>query len=155
MTRKDAELVDGEQLMIDADELIYRQIAPHMLIDNGRVATTAFGPNSSDRNMPSYSRSSVVSAQQARDWHTLNAASPSLGVWGVTVGEVVTSGRYAVDDSKCALADGLKRAPGHCFVDFRGLSKLERKELRAQLHMCAMKRGEFPTESSADDEELF
>lgn len=149
------ELADGEQLMNETEELIYRQIAPHMLVDDGKVASTAFGPNSSDDNMPSYSRSTVVTAQQARDWHTDNAVSPSLGVWGVTVGEVIASGRYAVDDSRCPVPAGGKRAPGHCFIDFRGLAKAQRKELRARLHMHAMERGEIPTEPAPKEDVLF
>jgi hypothetical protein len=144
----DVELRGGEQLMSVAEELTFRQIAPHMLVDDGKVATVAFGPNSSDNNMPSYSRSSIVTAQEARDWHTENASSPSQGVFGVTVGEVVAAGRHVIDDSACPVEDGHLRAPGHCFVDFRQLSRLERKELRARLFMSAMARGEIPTESA-------
>jgi hypothetical protein len=149
------ELLDGEQLMSDEDELAYRQIAPHMLVDNGQIASTAFGPNSSDQNMPSYSRSSVVTAQEARDWFDQNAKSESHGVWGVTVGEVVAANRYIVDDSACAVPAGQVRAPGHCFVDFRGLTRQERKELRAHLFMHAIERGEIPTNSTLQDGRLF
>ncbi|WP_284756728.1 hypothetical protein [Curtobacterium sp. ME-Dv--P-122a] len=149
------ELLDGEQLMSDADELAYRQIAPYMLVDDGRIATSAFGPNSSDHNMPSYSRSSIVTAQAARDWFDQNAASESQGVWGVTVGEVIAANRHVVDDSACALPAGTVRAPGHCFVDFRGLTKPERKELRAQLYMRAIERGEIPTERTPEMNQLF
>ncbi|WP_336649094.1 hypothetical protein [Microbacterium sp. MMO-10] len=151
----DVTLREGEQLVSTAEELIYRQIAPHMLVDDGKIASTAFGPNSSDNDMPSYARSSVVSPQEARDWHTRNASSPSQGVWGVTVGEVIVAGRYVVDDSACPPPHSGKRAPGHCFVDFRGLSRPDRKELRARLHMCAMGRGEIPTEATTQDGELF
>ncbi|MBH0083313.1 hypothetical protein [Salinibacterium sp. SWN167] len=155
MTDIDVELLEGEQLMSDSDELAYRQVAPHMLEDDGKIATTAFGPNSSDNNKPSFSRQREVSPQAARDWHDEYANSPSRGVWAVSVGEVVASGRYVVDDSKCALDPGALRAPGHCFVDFRGLSKLQRKELRAMLHMHAMRRGEIPTEAAKEDGQLF
>ena len=36
------DLLDGEQLMSNADELAYRQVAPHMLVDNGRMITQAW-----------------------------------------------------------------------------------------------------------------
>lgn len=98
--------------------------------------------------MPSYSRSTLVSAQEARDWHTRNAASPSLGVWAVAVGEVSSADSRVVDDNDCPLEEGEKRAPGHCYVDFRGLSRSKRKELRARLHMYAMSRGEIPTKET-------
>jgi len=45
MTPDDVDLLDCERLVSDSAELIYRQIAPHMLIDDGKVASTAFGPN--------------------------------------------------------------------------------------------------------------
>lgn len=61
----------------------------------------------------------------------MTAKSPSLGVWGLTVGEAIDSGRHVVDDPQRPLDDGHKRAPGHCFVDFRKLSRPQKKELRA------------------------
>lgn len=154
MTGADVDMLDGEQLMSDEDELVYRQITQHML-DGERVATTAFGPSTADRDMPSYSRSTVVTPQDSRDWHTQNAKSPSLGVWGLTVGEVIESGRHVVDDSLCPLDDGHKRAPGHCFVDFRNLSKPQKKELRARLHFHATARGELDTAATPPDGQLF
>jgi hypothetical protein len=147
-------LLDGEQLMSDGGELAYRQTTKHMF-DDGKIATTAFGPTPSDKGMPSFSRSSLVTAQDARDWHTRNAKSPSLGVWAVTVGEVVESERYVVDDSKTPLAGGEKRAPGHCFVDYRGLSKAQERELRTKLYFRAIDRGEVPTEATPEDGQLF
>jgi len=155
MNGADVSLQEGEQLMSDASELAYRQIAPYMLMDGGKVATTAFGPNSSDQDKPSYSRNSVVTAQEARDWHTRNARSSSQGVYGVAVGEVIASERYVVDDSQCAIPEGFMRAPGHCFVDFRGLDKPQKKELRARLYMHAMERGEVPTEPTLEEGQLF
>ena len=155
MTSVSLMLREGEDLVGSSDELIFRQIAPHMLVDEGRVSTIAFGPNTSDNGMPSYSRESVVTAQEARDWHTAHASSKSFGVFGVTVNEVIESGRYVVDDSRCSIANGAIRAPGHCFVDFRRLARAERKELRARLFMHAMKRGEIPTVDSSGPIALF
>ena len=153
MTVAIVELRDNELLMSDEDELVYRQVTKH-LMDGDIVSTSAFGPSTADRDMPSYSRSNQVTPQDSRDWHTKNAKSPSLGVWGVTVGEVVESGRYAVDDSQCPLDEGQIRAPGHCFVDFRQLSKPEKKEVRAQLYFHATTRGELPTTATPEDGQL-
>ncbi|GAA1337773.1 hypothetical protein [Arthrobacter roseus] len=154
MTATHVELGDGEQLMSSESEVVFRQVTQHMF-DGDLIATTAFGPSTADRDMPSYSRSTVVTAQDSRDWHTQNAKSPSLGVWGITVGEVIDSGRYVVDDSQCSLDDGQKRAPGHCFVDFRELSKPQKRELRAQLYFYAIARGELPTMATTPDGQLF
>lgn len=154
MSGPDVQLLDGEQLMSDGDELTYRQITKHLL-DGEKVATSAFGPVTSDRRMPSFARKSIVTAQEARDWHTENAKSPSLGVWAVTVAETVDADCYTVDDSKTPLASGEKRAPGHCFVDYRGLSKQTEREVRTKLYWAAMARGEIPTHATTADGELF
>ncbi len=67
MTISSVELLEGEQLMSDEAELAFRQMAPHMFEDGGRISTAVFGPSTSDHGKPSYSRSSVVTAQQARE----------------------------------------------------------------------------------------
>lgn len=154
MSGPDVALLDGEQLMSDGDELTYRQITKH-LMDGETVATTAFGPSSADRGKPSFARRRVVTAQEARDWHTENARNPSLGVWAITVAETIAAGRYTVDDSSAPLAEGERRAPGHCFVDYRGLSKHAERELRSKLYWAAMARGEIPTNETTADGELF
>ena len=136
------------------DELIYRQATKHMF-DDGKLATTTFGPTTADKGMPSYSRSTVLTAQEARDWHTRNGKSPSLGVWAVTVGEVVESERYVVDDSKAHLMDGETRALGHCFVDYRNLTKQQERELRTKLYFHATERGELPTAATPKDGQFF
>ncbi|GAA4053691.1 hypothetical protein [Agromyces indicus] len=153
MNDVDVELLDGECLMTDADELIFRQITDRM-IDGDKINTEAFGPQTIDNGMPSFSRSSIVSAQEARDWHTLNARRPSVAVYAVTVGEVIDGGRHTVDDAGAPAEPGSVRAPGHCFVDYRGLNRQRRKELRAHLYMCAMRRREIPTRATTPVSQL-
>lgn len=154
MKTADLELRDGESLMTDPEELIYRQITEHM-VDGDQIASTAFGPMPADKDKPSFSRSERVTAQQSRDWHTRNAASPSLGVWALSVEEVIAHGRHVIDDSAAELAPGEARAPGHCFVDYRGLGRADRKALRARLWLHAVARGEIPTSPTLADGELF
>lgn len=121
MTGADVELLDGEQLMSDADELAYRQIAPHMLVDDGKIATTAFGPNTSDSGKPSFSRQAEVSPQDARDWHSKHANSPSQGVWAVSVGRLSNQvGMSSMTHSalclrgRCARPDTVSLTSGGC-----------------------------------------
>jgi hypothetical protein len=154
MMQIDLELRDGESLMSDEDELVYRQITVHMM-DGEQIATTAFGPMPSDNGMPSFSRSSLTNPQDARDWHTRNVPSPSLGVWALAVGEVLEAGRYTIDDSGAPLVPDNKRAPAHCFVDYRGMLRLERKTLRGRLWFRAIERGEMQTAALLGDGELF
>lgn len=154
MRAADVELLEGEELMSTAEELIYRQATAHMF-DGDQLATTAFGPTTADRGMPSFARSTVQSAQEARDWHSRCANSPSLGVWAITVSEVIDAGRYVVDDSAAPLLKGELRAPGHCFVDYRRLTKPQERELRSQLYFYATDRGEIPTIETPGDGQLF
>ncbi|MCR2816485.1 hypothetical protein [Microbacterium jiangjiandongii] len=154
MSVANVDLADGELLMDDVGELIYRQITEHMM-DGDQVASAAFGPYPVDNGMPSYSRSSVVDAQEARDWHNLYATSASLSVWAVSVGEVVETDRPTIDDSGTPVPAGKSRAPGHCYIDFRGLQPAMRKSVRGQLWFFAMDRGEIPTDEPARDGELF
>lgn len=147
-------LLEGEQLITGGDELLFRQATKHMY-DGDQLATTAFGPTSADAGRPSYSRSSVVAPQDARDWHTLNAKTPSLSVWALSVREVIGEGRYAVDDANAPIQGGTERAPGHCFVDFRGLTKPRVRELRAKFYFRAVQRGEIPTVKTAVESQLF
>lgn len=155
MTEVHIELKECEQLVGELEEISYRQITPHLFEDGRQVASYAFGPSTADAGMPSYSRSSIVTAQESRDWHSAYAQKPSEAVYGVSVREVIESGSVVVDDSKCPIADNESRAPGHCFVDFRGLPKPRVRELRAKLYMHAMERGEIPTEPLIEDGALF
>ena len=150
----DLELAEGESLVVDPDELALRQITEWMAPD-GTILTHVFGPSNADRGMPSYARGSITDAQTARDWHnSRNTASKSIGVWAVSVGEVIEAGRHVIDDSSAPEVDGVVRAPGHCFVDFRGLPKPDIKSIRYLLWQRAMARGEIPTEEPLPDGQL-
>lgn len=147
-------LAAGESLMTDADELIYRQLTEHLVTDDGRIATHAFTGPTSEGGMPSYARSTLVTAQDSRDWHTQNSRSPSTGVWAVTVGEVLAIRRAVIDDSAVPLSADEKRAPGHCYIDVRGLAKGELKAVRAALWLAATTRAEIPTREPLADGEF-
>ena len=68
--------------------------------------------------------------------------------------EVIIGGRYVVDDASVPREPEEVRSPGHCFVDYRGLTRQERKDLRAHLYMCATARGEIPTRDTLPDGQL-
>lgn len=131
-----------------SDELLFRQVTTNTWNEKARVPSSlAFGPMPVDEGKPSLARSSVVTAQESRDWHTKNARSPSLGVWAVTAREVVDEESRSVDDAKVEPTEG--KSPGHCFVDYRNLDKPTRKELRGALLAKALERHEIPTISSS------
>jgi hypothetical protein len=135
-------LEEQEVHLTDGTEVLYRQLT-EPLYDPAmkQPSSHAFGPKTADQGKPSFARSSVVTAQESRDWHTDNAAKPSLAVWGCTVGAVDDQEVRAVDDSG---TPGTK-SPGHAYVDYRGLSKPEEKAVRSALLAEALRLGEFPT----------
>lgn len=139
-------LVPGEAVVPAGDELLFRQITEHKWDSMVEVpSSTAFAPTSADHGKPSFSRSSLVTAQESRDWHRENARSPSLGVWACSTAEVAQGGTRSVDDSGVPLAPGEVRAPGHAYVDYRHLSKGQQRVLRALLLAYALDRQEVPT----------
>ncbi|WP_156911203.1 hypothetical protein [Arsenicicoccus bolidensis] len=129
-----------------ASELLWRQIPPHNFDHTvGQPGAAAFGPQSSDARKPSFSLSSKVSAQAARDWHNANARSTSVGVWSCSVTEVYDAGSQVVDDSKIPSEPDVEQSPGHVFVDYRDLKKADKNLLQATLLMKALARGEIIT----------
>lgn len=154
MTDIDVELAEGEVLVVDPLELIYRQITESMVAGGG-VQTYAFGASDADKGKPSYARSSVVTAQESRDWHNQHARNKSIAVFALTVDEVYEEELLVIDDTACRLPPGLVRSPGHCYIDMRRLTKVELKSVRFRLHERAMKRGEvLKTESVAQGQLL-
>lgn len=134
---------------LDANEDLYRQIPPHLWDGQvGKPKAEAFGPSDADKGKPSYSRSTVVTAKDSRDWHNENARSTSLGVYKVTVDEVAKVDLRSVDDSNCPVSPGKERAPGHCYVDFQHLSKKEERRVRSILYIRAMAWGEIESQSA-------
>lgn len=125
MTTETLEL--GESIIDPSDELLYRQIAPPLFDEeNNQPASFAFGPQNCDGGGASYSRSSKVTAQEARDWHCANSPKPSLGVSAVTPSEAQKEPLRCVDDWTDSDQSQIgKMAPGHCYLDFRGFSKPE------------------------------
>lgn len=139
----EAELLDDEQ------EDLFRQIPPHHWDGQvGRPRAAAFGPSDADQGKASYSRSTKVTPEESRTWHDDNARSASMGVFKVTVDEVVKAALRAVDDSGCPVPDGDKRAPGHCFVDFQHVDKKEQRRLRGILLTHALAWGEIESQSA-------
>lgn len=127
----------------ELDERLYRQIQHYNWDATKQVpSVNAFGPSDADKGKPSFSRATIVSAEESLSWHQANAKTPSLAVWASSVSEVDEAGTRAVDDSKTPLAPDEKRAPGHCYVDYRHLTPSERKRTRALLLARALKRGQ-------------
>jgi hypothetical protein len=132
-----------------SDELIWRQMTSFYWDEEKRQPSShAFGPAPIDKRMASFTRAFFVTAQEARDWHQENAASPSFSVWALATVETDDVDVRVVDDSNAPLEPGAKRPPGHCYLDYRGVSKPEERTIRAVLLRHALARGEIATTDS-------
>jgi len=136
----------GEFVITDVDELVYRQITePLMEAETWTPSSIAFAPNSFDQKKPSFARQTLTTPQDARDWHNENAKKPSLGVWACSIGEVIDAKSQTIDDSGVTRAANAVVAPGHCYVDYRELTKSETRLLRSTLLAKALARKELTT----------
>ncbi|WP_127097457.1 hypothetical protein [Brachybacterium saurashtrense] len=126
-----------EELMTDKDEAVHRQVHPRFY-DQGIISDEAFVAREDEQRKLSSTRNGEVSAECARRHYTdvLNLAS--IGVAELTVGEVEEELSRCVDDST---DPNHELPPGHCYIDFRGLTKTARRELREALAEIATERG--------------
>ncbi|MBJ7287988.1 hypothetical protein [Williamsia sp.] len=137
---------------VEDDELLWRQICDHSWdAQYGLPNLDSFGPQKVDQRRPSFSRSSVVTAQESRDWQSEWAKSKSRGVWACSIQEVADAGTRAIDDSETALEPGKQRAPGHAYVDYRHMGKAGLKAVKARLLKAALARKEIPTDDNFED----
>lgn len=140
------ELEAGEVQIPAGAELLFRQVTEHQWdAQRDQPSSKAFAPASIDGGRPSFSRESVVTAQESRDWHQQHARSRSRGVWACSTAETEDVGLRAVDDSKTPLAAGESRAPGHAYVDYRHVSKPDERLVRSLLLARALARGKITT----------
>lgn len=92
---------------------LYRQIHPTWVV-NSRVTSMAFKPSKNHNFELSVSSSDKTTEQQSFVFHTQTLSKQSVGVWAVTVEEVLqvelkTYESPKMDDPK---------DPAHCHVDF-------------------------------------
>lgn len=141
MSARQPELEDCEQLLTDPEELYLRQVSEKR-VDRGEVMPQAFETASNDAGKLSGARSSKQSAEGA--WRERETTRPgaSAGTWAISVGEVAAAGSRIVDDSDCPPPPDLAEWPtGHSYLDFRGLDKDQRKQLRIAMAEAATDRG--------------
>lgn len=116
----------------DADELLHRQVNPGFVQD-GRVSSQAFKPNSQDNGELSVSRGSMITANSA--WVRFRArGNKSCGVVSVTLGECHELELQAYEDT-------LDDDDAHALIDLTALSKSQAEKKAAKLTAYARARG--------------
>lgn len=131
------DIKDGEILLENADEKLWRQVRPNMF-DQGQIGEGAFIPTSSDPRRLSCSREALQSAEGAYDDY-VRRGYKSAGTCAVTVEEVASVKSRAIDDS--SVQEGEDPTPGHTYIDYRGLDRTGRQEAREELAFYATNRG--------------
>lgn len=117
----------------EADELFWRNCAAAWL-DDGVPTKQLFLPTPKDQRKLSSARRSLISAELHLAEYLLLGNS-SVGVWAVSVEEVIDVGLRAIDDS----ATGESPLTGHCYLDYRqcssgGVVQRTARKLRDRAH---------------------
>ena len=99
-------------LLADDDEVLFRQVHPSFVRD-GRPSSQAFRPTPKDEGKLSVARGSLTTPPAAFRLYTEGLGLPSVGTWGVTVGECREQGLPTFSESAPRPAREGRR-PGAC-----------------------------------------
>ena len=92
------------------DTLLLRQVHPNF-IKNGALTSQAFTPFPKDKGALSVYDGDQIEAHAAYEHYTKTLQRQSMGVWGVTCGEVKQT-------SLASTSDPLENFPCHAIIDF-------------------------------------
>lgn len=124
----ESQLRGNEFFVTESDELLWRQVHPDHVQQEGILDGSAFAEIiqriamqgvPSSRDEVSVSRQTQVTAQFAHeDW--LARERPSHGTFAISVSEVYEVGGRVIDDSACL---GPEDVPGHAIADLRPITQ--------------------------------
>ena len=114
------------------DTLLYRQVHPRFVQQN-RVTSQAFQPNSNDANLLSVYDGDQIEAADAWEHYTVVQQLPSAGVVAVTVSEC--SGLQLP-----VVLDGIPYSE-HAYIDCSGYGRRARSNKAKRLRSLANRRG--------------
>lgn len=134
----------GEKLSLP-EELLFRQIYPNWLVEDGLPSSQAFYPwRTVDDGCLSTDRSSLTSAENS---YLLATSSPpsgfglnSVSVWGLSVDDVTANGLSAWSDPVAETAEKPAN-PAHALIEFGDIPPNKWKHLARLLKARAIKRG--------------
>lgn len=135
----DTEVGPGEEVLIERDELLWRNAHPDWVVD-GELTSQAFRPTPKDQKKLSSARETEVSAEANFKEFTEDFGLESVGVWAVSVGEVQDQSLRSVYDehSPSTPTPCLK---GHTSLDFTAVSNSQAKRIGGRLRDHAEGRG--------------
>ncbi len=128
----------GEALA-DADEVLFRQIHPTWVEDDGEPSSQPFMPTKKDNNMLSVDRSALTEAPAS---HALYIASgrASVAVYSLTVGEF-SKEKLPCHANPLEKTDTEAANPAHALADYTAYSANQQKNIAKRLKLVARARG--------------
>ena len=125
-------------------ELLFRQIHPNWLVDDGVPGSLSFEPSRHDEDCLSVDRGACTNAAGSYSFFTSDRPAglgqKSIGVWAPTVEEVDKVGCKAFSEPEPAGAETPANA-AHAVIDFEGISGNQQKKIGARLKIFAVTRG--------------
>ena len=128
----------GEALA-DAGEVLFRQIHPTFVEEDGEPSSQPFMPSKKDNNMLSVDRSSLTDAADSHALYVANGQA-SAAVYGLTVGEFDKENLRCTADP-LAKTDKLTANPAHALADYTAHSANQQKNIAKRLKIVARARG--------------
>ncbi len=128
----------GEALT-DAGEVLFRQIHPTFVEDDGEPSSQPFIPSKKDNNMLSVDRSSLTDVASSHALYIANGQA-SIAVYGITVDE------FDKEKLPCT-ADPLEKTeklaanPAHALANYAAFSAGQQKTIAKRLKIVARARG--------------
>ena len=128
----------GEAL-VDVAEILFRQIHPTFVEDDGEPSSQPFMPSKKDNNMLSVDRSSLTDAAGSHALYVANGQA-SAAVYGLTVSEFGEENLPCTSDP-LAKTDKLTANPAHALADYTAHSPNQQKNIAKRLKIVARARG--------------
>ena len=116
----------------DPSVLLFRQVNPQHLKDEGGPNSVAFSPTPKDREQLSVDDSRLTSAENAHVHFTTNLGFASAGTWAVSAMEVEAVGTLTWRNDPITDVDPLKCNDAHCVIDFTNVTSKGAKKRVAQ-----------------------
>jgi hypothetical protein len=135
---------NGDKLT-DAVEVVFRQVYPSWLEEDGEPSSQAFRPwRTVDEGCVSTDRGSVTTASKAFELFTAKQpkgfGQTSVGVWGLAIGEIGSAGLSVWADPLKSTAD-LPANPAHAVIEFADQPHDKWKTIARRLKVNARMRG--------------
>lgn len=125
--------------LTDQEEVLFRQINPSWLEEDGHPSSQPFRPTPKDNNKLSVDRSALTDAASSFALFTASGL-PSVAVYGVSVGEFKAETISCIPDP-LQKTDAQAENPAHAYADYSSHGTNKQKNISQRLKRKALERG--------------